>query len=244
MFDALFFQPILALLTFIYQRVAFYDLGIAIIGLTLVIRVVLLPFFYKSAKDQALMRKLQPYVDEIKQKHKHDREKQGQALMTLYREHKLNPFSSFFVIIVQLPIFFALFKLFRNSEFLIETFHNTTLIGLVSLGETSIILTVAAGALQYVQGILSIGKSKEKKQPTQKEPLKQFGKTMIYVAPALTFFILINLPAALALYWVASTLFSVGQQIIINRKLAPINIKENDGPNTQKNKNTRQINRV
>ena len=237
MFNTLFFQPLLALLEFIYQRVAFNDLGLAIIILTLVIRIVLLPFFYRSAKDQALMRKLQPYVNEIKQKHKSNKEKQGQALMALYREHKLNPFSSFLVIIVQLPIFFALFKLFRDSEFIAQTFTNTTLLGILSLGEACVLLAIIAAGLQYVQGVLSLGGSKKnKEQAPQQKSLQQFGKTMIYVAPALTFFILMNLPAALGLYWVASTLFSIGQQFIINQKLASIVINNNNESNTRENK--------
>lgn len=228
MFDALFFEPILALLKSIYSNVAFSDLGIAIVLLTILIRVVLFPFFYRSAKDQALMRKIQPHVEKIKQKHKNNREEQGRALMELYREHKLNPFSSFLIILVQLPIFFALFKLFRDSEFLAETFINTTFLGMLQLSTPSIMLAVVAGALQYIQGKLSLGKQKNQtKGGTQK-----FIVMMIYFAPILSFVVLIRLPAALGIYWVISTLFSIGQQFMINKKLESKN-EEYERKNTK-----------
>ena len=70
LFNSLFFEPILALLVFIYDHVAFNDLGLAIIALTVLIRLVLFPLFYRGAKDQTLIQKLQPRIEEIKNKHK------------------------------------------------------------------------------------------------------------------------------------------------------------------------------
>lgn len=209
------YNPLFELLIFIYQNASFDSLGLAIIILTIVIRVVLLPLFYKSAKSQALMKKLKPKIDEIRDKYKEDKEKQAQKLMSLYKKYSFNPFSGFLVLIVQLPIFFALFRIFRNTELITETFSNTLFLG-VNLIETSIVLTFAVAILQYFQGKMTAGKTSKSKGDS---PLANFGSTFQYIAPAISFIVLIYLPSALALYWGMSTLFSLGQQHIINKKI-------------------------
>lgn len=230
LFNSVFFEPILALLVFIYENVAFEDLGLAIIALTVLIRAVLLPFFYKSSKDQTLIQRLQPHIEKIKHDHKNDREKQGKALMALYREHKLNPFSGFLILLIQLPVFIAIFKIFRSAELIAETFDNSVFLSLIDLGERSLVLVVFAAALQYFQGKMTL--SRKKPGPAKpKSPFADIGRTMVYFAPILSFMILVNLPSALALYWGVSTLFSLGQQIIINKKLSYID----HGTNFRKN---------
>lgn len=218
LFNTIFFEPIFGLLVFIYENVAFNNLGLSIIILTVIIRVVLLPFFYKGAKDQALVQRIQPHVEKIRKDHKDNKEKQVQALMALYKEHKLNPFSGLLILIIQLPIFIALFHIFRSSDLIIETFDNPLLFGLINLGEASVILAIAAAGLQYLQGKVALSKRVGK----TKDPLAGFGAIMVYFAPILSFVILISLPSALALYWVVSTIFSLGQQIVINKRLAYI----------------------
>ncbi|MDO8470200.1 MAG: YidC/Oxa1 family membrane protein insertase [bacterium] len=214
MFQTYIYQPILAVLVFIYNSVAAQDLGFAIILLTIVVRVVLLPLFYKGAKDQALMQRLQPRIEEIQREHKADKEQQAKALMALYKEHKLNPFSSIFLLILQLPIFFALFQIF-SRELAGTVFATHTLLGFVDLSAKSIPIILIAAALQYLQGKLSI----PPKTTPAKSSAAAVGKVMIIVGPILTVVVLMNLPAALGLYWLISTLFSVVQQVYINRAM-------------------------
>ena len=97
---------------FLYENIPGHDLGIAIIALTVVIRIVLLPLFYKGAKDQAILQRLAPKIKEIQKDHKDDRAKQAQVMMELYREHKVNPLSQFLIIIIQLPVLIALYWVF------------------------------------------------------------------------------------------------------------------------------------
>ncbi|MEK7086984.1 MAG: YidC/Oxa1 family membrane protein insertase, partial [Patescibacteria group bacterium] len=92
LFNAVFYQPILSVLIFIYNNLAFHDLGLAIIFLTILVRIVLFPLFYKGAKDQALIQRLQPHIKKIQLDHKVDKAKQAQELMALYKEHRFNPF--------------------------------------------------------------------------------------------------------------------------------------------------------
>mgnify|MGYP001560676822 FL=1 len=112
LFHNLLYQPILEALIFIYKYIAFHDLGFAIILLTVFIRFLLLPLFHRGAKDQTKIQRLQPLVKKIQQDHKDDKEKQTRALLDLYKEHCINPFSSILLLIVQLPVLIALIRFF------------------------------------------------------------------------------------------------------------------------------------
>lgn len=216
-FHSFLYEPILSVLLFIYERLAFHDFGIAIILLTVLVRVVLFPIFYKSAKDQALMQRIQPHIKKIQLDHKDDKERQAKALLELYKEHKLNPFSGIFLLLLQLPVFIILFQIF-SKEISTGTFPNTTLLGLIDLQAKGYILPLCAAAAQYVQGKLSLPSSKTKSD----NPLASMGKTMVVMGPLFTFFVLFNLPSALSIYWLVSTAFSIFQQMYINKRLPKI----------------------
>ncbi|OYV73260.1 MAG: hypothetical protein B7Z74_04215 [Deltaproteobacteria bacterium 21-66-5] len=93
LFHTYLYTPIFAVLIFLYHNISFGDLGVAIIELTLLVRLILLPLFHKSAKDQTIMQRLQPHVRKIQVEHKDAKERQAKELMALYREHRVNPFS-------------------------------------------------------------------------------------------------------------------------------------------------------
>jgi YidC/Oxa1 family membrane protein insertase len=197
--------------------------------------VVLLPFFYKSSKDQALIRKIQPKINEIQKKYKEDKEKQGKELMNLYKEHKLNPFSGFLLLIIQLPIFFALFRIFRNPELITETFDHVTAFGLINLTEVVIPIVVVAAILQYFQGKISLAANKTSNNQQNNNPMAKMGNSMIYITPIISFVVLIQLPSALAVYWITSSLFSIGQQFVINKKIAEVDVLEKNKKENGKN---------
>lgn len=227
LFNTYLYQPILSILVFIYEHLAFQDLGLAIIILTIFIRVVLFPLFYKGAKDQALMQRLQPHIKKIQLDHKNNKEEQARMLLALYRKHRLNPFSSIFLLLLQLPILIALYQVFLR-ELTSGIFDNLTFLGLIDLSEKSLALAVLAALLQYAHGKFSMPTQSGKAGMGQ---FAQMGRMMIIMGPALTFIILVNFPAALGLYWAVSTLFSLGQQVFINKKLPKI---EHDGKTNPK----------
>ncbi len=142
--------------------------------------------------------------------------------MELYKKHKLNPFSGIFLLLLQIPVFIAIFRIFR-TEITSEIFGNHTLLGLVDLSEASLVMAFVAAGFQYFQvkitsagqkgGNLSINKKKENQAPIN------INKTMLFIAPILTFFILTKLPSALGVYWITSTVFSIIQQTYINKRL-------------------------
>lgn len=218
LFNTYLYQPILAVLIFIYQNLSFGDLGVAIILLTVLVRIVLFPLFYKGAKDQTIAQRLQPKIKQIQVEHKENKEKQAEALMALYKEHKFNPLSGILLLLVQLPVFIALFQIFRK-ELGAAVFDNQTLFGLIDVGAKSILIVIIAAALQFLQGKLSLPpETKDTNAPAN--PLASAGKAMVYVGPLFTALILMNLPAGIGIYWIVTTLISVIQQAYINARLA------------------------
>ena len=220
LFNAYLYQPILSVLIFIYQNIAFRDLGVAIVFLTIFVRAVLFPIFYKGAKDQALLQRLQPHIKKIQLDHKDNKEAQAKAMMDLYREHQLNPFSGFLLLLLQLPIFIALFRIFSKG-LNGGQFDSHMFLGLINLGEKSIAIAIIAALLQYIQGKLSLPPQSIGASGNENS-MASAGRIMVVIGPVLTLMILFNLPAAIGLYWIVSTLFSIGQQVIINRRLPKV----------------------
>jgi len=113
-FFVIFYQPIFNLLVYLYNVVPVHDLGIAIVILTLIIRLLLYPLSKKSIKSQKEMQSIQPDIEQIKEKYKGNKEKMGPELMALYKEKKINPFSSCLPLLIQLPFLFAVYRVFFN----------------------------------------------------------------------------------------------------------------------------------
>ncbi|HEY4500069.1 MAG TPA: YidC/Oxa1 family membrane protein insertase [Candidatus Paceibacterota bacterium] len=210
MFNTFLYNPLLKTLMFLYENAAFHDLGIAIIILTFLVRLVLLPLFYKSAKNQLLLQKIQPLLQQIQHDHKDNKEKQAQAMMELYKTHKVNPFSNFLILFIQLPILIALYKVFMGD---FSSIHPVFL-NLINLQDKSIVMVGLAAIAQYFQGKLSLPKIQEGKELSAPE---RMGRQMVFIGPVLTLVILTNLPSAVGLYWLATSVFAIIQQIYINK---------------------------
>ena len=227
MFQTIFFDPLFNGLVALYNTVAFHDLGLAIIFLTLIIRIIFLPLFYKSAKNQILIQRLQPEIQKIQHDHKDNKEKQAQAMMELYKKHQVNPFSGFLMLLVQLPVLIAIYQVFlqefspavmgRLYSFVTSpTEFNALFLGLLDLEKRSILMVGLAAIMQYLQGKLSLPAAEKDREPS---PAEKIGRQMVFIGPVLTIVILSNLPAAVGLYWLITSVFSVVQQIYINKTL-------------------------
>jgi len=227
-FRTILLQPLFNGLVLLYEHVAFEDLGIAIILLTIVVRIILFPLFHKTAKHQKLAQKIQPEVKRIQKKHKNDREAQTKALMELYKEHKVNPLTPLFLLILQLPVLFALYRIFIDGfsgdafdmlYSFVQMPANITqdFLGIIALDRVSVPLVIVTAGAQYVQGLLVVKRS-GKKEDTP-EQIAKMAKFMVYVGPVIALVILVRFPAAVAIYWLTSTLFSIIQQIIVNRSV-------------------------
>lgn len=226
-YHLIFYQPLLNSLVFLYQTVAARDLGIAIILLTILIRLLLFPLFQKSVYHQMVMQKIQPEVKRLQEKYKSDYQKQTQEIMAVYRNHKINPLSGIFLVILQLPVLIALYQISitaakPDSIYGLYSFIpfvsggiSPWFLGLVNLAEPSVVITGIAAAAQYFQGRFSLPKNQN---PTA-AALERLGHTMVWLAPLITLMVLWNLPAAVGLYWLSTSVFSVFQQSLVNRRL-------------------------
>ena len=228
LYNLIFYRPILNTLVFFYQIFNFHDFGVAIILTTLLIRFILAPLFHRGAHQQAVMQRLQPKIKQIQTTHKDDKEKQTRALMDLYKEHGVNPFSSILLLIIQLPILIALYGIIRSGigageismlySFVSHPATIThTLFGVINLESKSFVLVLLAAIAQYVQARMMLYKNPDPSSISQAEKM---ARQMAFIGPVITLFVFYNLPAAVGLYWLVSSAFSIVQQYIVNKKIS------------------------
>ncbi len=239
LFNSFIFQPILNLLIWLYNVLPGNDMGLAIIALTIIVKLVLYPFTAAQIKQQRALQELQPKIDEVRSRLKDDKEGQAKELMELYKKEKVNPASSCLPLLIQLPIFIGLFHALRDglaskSMNLLYPFVanpgtiNNMMFGVLNLSKPNVILAVLAGAVQFVQSWQMF----RKPSPTTPPPPEVAGspgakdesmaammnKQMMYVMPVVTVFIGLSLPGGLALYWFVMSLLMVAQQAFFLKK--------------------------
>lgn len=232
-FDALIYHPLYNTLIFFYNVVPGYDFGIAIILTTLLLKSFLIPLSKKQIESQKKMQELQPQMKEIQKKYKGDKEKQSKALMEFYKEHKTNPFSGCLPLIIQLIFLIAIYRVIINiseAGFVVNPADlyafisnpgpiNHLFLQFMDLTRPNYVLAFLSAIAQYYQTKMlfqSQGLTKsQKSDSTEPDFTAIMNKQMLYLGPALTFFIGVTFPAALALYWFVSTIFMIFQQMVI-----------------------------
>ncbi len=215
-------KPLYSALILIAFVLPNHSMGWAIIILTIIIRLILMPSSVKAAKAAIKMQLLQPKMQEIKARIKGQAE-QNKALMELYKKEGVSPLGACLPMIVQIPIVMVLYSVFRYGlsdlrESLLYSFvpHiavNTGFFGLDISKASPGILPIIAGLAQF--GLSYLTMMKQPKTQT-KDPMQMVNKQMIYLFPVMTIFIGWNLPAALVIYWIITTLFGMFQQLYVN----------------------------
>ncbi len=227
-FNLILYQPLFNALILLYLYIPGHDFGLAIILLTIIIKLAFYPLAAKGIRSQRALSEIQPKIKEIQEKYKDDKEKQSRAMMDFYKQEKINPFSGCLPLLIQLPILIALFRLFWRG-FGPEQMHflygfvphvgqiDTTLLGLINLAESSAILAVITGVAQFFQTKMVAPQKKpgKKGNPDFSQVMQ---KQMLYFFPVFTVFILWRMPSAIAVYWLTTTLFTIVQQYIILKK--------------------------
>ncbi|MEK7614895.1 MAG: YidC/Oxa1 family membrane protein insertase [Patescibacteria group bacterium] len=233
-FHLVLVQPIFNLLVFLYNVIPGSDIGFAIILLTILIKLLLWPFMNVSLKSQKALQDIQPKIEDLKVKHKDDKEGLAKAMMALYQTEKVSPFSSCLPLLIQFPILIALYEVLLQGfkpEALNQLYSfvpnpgviNNIFLGFMDLAVPSIALAVIAGIFQFFQTKMLMSKQPPKqvsKTPGAKDEsmLASMNKSMLYFMPVMTVIIGINLPGGLALYWVTVTIVSIIQQVIVFKK--------------------------
>ncbi|HPD56637.1 MAG TPA: membrane protein insertase YidC [Smithellaceae bacterium] len=197
--------PFLLFLNFLYTFIPNY--GVAIIVLTILIKLIFWPLGNISYKSMKEMQKIQPKINELRQKYKNDQAKLGQETMALYRSHKINPLSGCLPILIQLPVFIGLFNALLYA---IELRHSPLFFWIQDLSakDPYYITPILMGITQFIQ---------QKMTPTMGDPM--MAKMMLFMPVVLTIFFL-NFPSGLVIYWLFNNILSIGQQFYINKKLA------------------------
>lgn len=208
------------------------DVGVVIILITIIIKIILYPLNKKAITAQKSMSELQPKMEAIKTQYKGDQQKIAQETMQLYKEHKVNPLGSCLPILIQLPVFIAIYYVLRaglsNGSFdLLYPFVKnpgaikTVSLGLLDLAKASYVLAVLAGAAQFWQAKMMYRKQPPKEAGAggkDENMMAIMNKQMLYMMPVMTVVIGMSLPGGLSLYWFISTLLTALQQKVMMRK--------------------------
>ena len=200
------------ILKFFHDEIGF-GWGASIIGMTIVIRLAILPLTFKGVKGMQELQRLQPQMKRLQERYKDDKQRLQQEMMKLYQEHSVNPLSSCLPILLQLPFFMSLFFLLRGDEFKADIAGEESFLFIPDLGEP------ATGGVLVVLIVLYVGTQLGASLVT----LVSADKTQRRIFLALPFvFVLfiINFPTGLIVYWITTNVWTVGQQLAV-RKLYP-----------------------
>lgn len=242
-FYTVLYEPLFNFLIWLYDVIPGDDLGVAIIILTLIIKLALFWPALKALRSQKALQEIQPKIEELRKKYADDKEELGKQIMAFYKENKVNPFSSCLPLLVQLPVLWALFRVFFGGletdpttgllmaeqlehlygplrDIYASTPVNTTSFGFLDLSASKttagLVLAGLAGLFQFLQTkMLSAKRAPVKSKGAQDENMAAaLNKQMLYVMPIITVWFGYTFPAGVTLYWLFSTMFTWGQQLI------------------------------
>ncbi len=231
-FKPVFYVPLYNSLAFLLQHIPYADLGIAVIILTIVVKLIIFPLNIKGIQTQVKLKLLEPELAAIKEKYK-DKQEQAKQTMLFYQKNKINPFGSILPILVQLPVVLSLYYIFSRSglpkidpNLLYSFIHipdvvNVHFLGLINIAQKSILLAVIVAITQIIQVHFSVPAVKKPKgEPTFKDDLaRSMNLQMRFVLPLITAYIAYITSGAVALYLITSNLFAIGQEIYVRKHL-------------------------
>jgi len=207
----------------------FFDAGVIIIIFTIIIKIIILPLSIKASKAQIEMKSTEKDLQTIKENYKNDKAEQSKKIMEYYKERGINPFASIFILLIQLPILIGLYQVFIKSGLpkintaLLYSFIGSPVaidmmfFGVLNISEKSIILAILAGITTYFQISHSTG-SQTQTGGTQGDIAKAMAMQMKYFFPILMAFIAYTISSAIAIYFITSNVFAIGQEIYIKKK--------------------------
>ncbi len=241
LYHSFIFDPLYNGLIFLMDFLPWIDAGMAIVIFTIIVRLILFPLSKKAIVTQIMMKKIEPEINKIKNSMVNDRQGQALKMMALYKEKGISPFSSFFFLLIQLPIIFALYSIFINSglpdintsilySFIKEPIVDMDFLGIVDIGMKNIPLAIIAAIAQFAQLHYSVGINKNKnddksisnpkKEMNQMDIAQNMTKNMKYVFPVIIFVISYQYASVVALYFIVSSLFTLAQELYVKKKLS------------------------
>lgn len=229
-------KPFLNFLIFVASVLPGHDLGVAIIVLTLAVKFLLFLPTQRALEGQRKMQMLQPKLEALKKQYAGDAQRIHEETVKLWKAEKVNPFQSCLPMVLQFPVLIGLFFVVRDGSILALSRHliypfyqnlpwqfDPQFLGLDLLQPSVVVFPALLAIAQFLQMKLSLHAAKRKAAATGKivsgsDPQELQQKIMLYALPAMVAFFAIKVPAAVSLYWGVSTLFAIGQQLIVNRE--------------------------
>jgi YidC/Oxa1 family membrane protein insertase len=196
--------------------------GFAIIGLTFITRALILPLSIKQIKSMRALQELQPQMKEIQEKYKDDKERMQREMMSFYQENGINPLASCWPLLLQLPVFLALYQLLRSDDFIADVCGSPTITdcpeaafaGIESLlvkptGLELVILIVLFISTQLAAGLVMASR------------VEGPQRIIMFALPIVIAPFIITQPAGLAVYWITTNVWTIGQQFVVKRIAPP-----------------------
>lgn len=225
------YEPLYNLLVFITSLSPFIDAGIAVITLTVLVRFIIFPLSKKAILTQQKIQLYQQDLKDLREKYKDDKQKQAEKMLQFYKDKKINPFSTIFLLLVQMPVIISLYLIFLNAqlpEIQLDLLYSFTpkpdeismiFLGILDLSKKSIILAVLAGVSSFIQLKLSMPPLQQRKEnPSFKDDLaRNMNVQMRYLFPLIIGGIAYSLSAIVALYLLTSNLFTISQELLLKK---------------------------
>ena len=233
-FHIVFYDPIYNALVALVALIPSNDVGIAVIIVTIIIRLILLPFSLSAARTQRAMKILEPKIKELKERHKGNKEKESLETLALYKGAQVNPFASILTVFVQIPVLLALYWVFYYEPFStinvarLYSFtpvpHAVSLhfLGIISVAGKSMVLAILAGLTQFLQAHLALSGTMKpgEGKGMQNDFQRIMGMQLKYVFPFIIATISYTTSGAIALYFITTNLAGAVQELHVRRVLA------------------------
>lgn len=228
MFTTIVTQPLYNILIYIVNLLPNHELWIALVILTIIFKIILIPLFKKQVRDQLVMQYVAPELKRIQEKYKDKREILAKETMAVYGKYKINPLVSILLLFIQLPFLIGLYNIFYND---ISYYKNLLYSGIVfpenishlffgiNLTETNILLAIIAGVSQYILGAYMFKEKTDKEKESETEMMRAMNMQMKYFLPVVIGVVSIVTPSVIALYMIVTNIFGIIQEIIIKKPL-------------------------
>ncbi len=233
-YHVFFYNPLYNALVFLIDLLPGFDVGLAVIVLTIIVKLILFPLSYKAIKTQSRLKIVQVEIDEAKKEYKDKQEELAKIILGIYKKHNINPFAGFLTLLIQIPILLALYFIFVKGG--LPTIHtellysfipipekvNMMFLGLFDVSKRSIGVAILVGITQYIQAMYAFPKPASAAMPLgtsfKDDFMKGLHLQMKYVLPIMMFGISLSLIAVVPIYWVVSNLFMIGQELYMRKK--------------------------
>jgi YidC/Oxa1 family membrane protein insertase len=218
-------SPLHDFLIFLHDKVNL-TYGWAIVVLTVCVRILILPLFVSQYRSARRMQQIAPQLKQVQAKFKTDKKKQQEEMMRLFQENKVNPFGSCLPMVFQFPIFIALYFVLRNFARAQTGGADLSFMWIIpdisqefrSMGWTAVIVAVIYGGSQLLATEVSMATTPQ----TNEMQRKLFRVLPLFIVGGLFFYP--NIPAGLVLYWMTTNLWTGGQQVVLKRRLGPLEL--------------------